>query len=97
MAEHDLFTTDHAAANAKHVKATGDRAYRPSNGSEGEMFFSRWCYRCTKDDYGAGKYCPIIGLSMALGVDDEGYPGEWIIGDDGQPRCTAFDRDWRKP
>lgn len=61
--------------------------YRPSNGSEGEWFMSRWCERCVKDM--PSKPCRIIGRTMALSVGEKGYPREWIEDDDG-PRCTAF-------
>lgn len=61
--------------------------YRPSNGSEGEWFMAHWCARCVKDT--PSKPCRIITLTMALGLDDKGYPREWVEDDDG-PRCTAF-------
>lgn len=64
--------------------------HRPSNGTEGDMFAARWCRHCTKDDYEAGMYCPIIAASMAFDVDDEGYPPEWTHDRNGQPCCTAF-------
>jgi hypothetical protein len=67
--------------------------YRPSNGSEGDMFQARWCARCTKDDYEAGVFCPIIAATMCLDTDDPNYPEEWTYRG-GQPCCTAFERDW---
>jgi hypothetical protein len=92
-----LFTRDMAEREASNVRAMGERAYRPSNGTEGDMFMERWCFRCTKDDAEHERYCPIIARSMAHEVGEDGYPGQWIIGDDGQPRCTAFERDWGHP
>lgn len=86
-----LLTDEHARA----VWRSEQTKYRPSNGSEGDMFMERWCFRCTKDDPDRGVYCPIIAATMALDVEDDGYPEEWTY-KGGQPCCTAFDRDWRK-
>lgn len=71
---------------------TETRPYRPSNGSEGEWFMSIFCEKCEKDRY-ESKPCGILGRTFALGIDDKGYPKEWIrdTGDwPGNPRCTAF-------
>lgn len=66
--------------------------YRPSNGTEGEIFMHQFCSRCERDRY-ASRPCSIIGRTMALSVNEKGYPKEWIR-DAGQwpgnPRCTAF-------
>lgn len=67
------------------------KPYRPSNGTEGEMFQDRWCANCKKDDYEKGVYCPILSASLAFDTDDPEYPKEWNHGPDGQPRCTAFE------
>lgn len=73
--------------------------YRPSNGTEGDGFFSAWCMRCARDktmsegknydDCGPGEVCELIGNSMAFDVDDPKYPQEWRYGANG-PECTAF-------
>lgn len=63
--------------------------YRPSNGTEGESFMERYCYRCKHESPQAP--CPIIGNTMAHDVDDEQYPTEWIYGADGKPTCTKFE------
>ena len=65
--------------------------YRPSNGSEGEMFRARWCAECKHDDYDAGRYCEILGATLCLMADDPDYPQEWTFDDDGHPICTAFE------
>ncbi len=62
-------------------------SYRPSNGSEGDLFMAHWCERCVKDT--PSKPCRILGRTLALGIDDKAYPREWITDRDG-PRCTAF-------
>lgn len=66
--------------------------YRPSNGTEGEIFYDNWCVRCHREA-GASK-CRIYGRSMMYNIGDKGYPKEWIrdVGPwPGNPRCTAFE------
>lgn len=58
------------------------------------MFMERWCYQCTKDSRDSP--CEILGNSFFFNIDDLEYPGEWQYGSDGQPKCTAFERDWKK-
>lgn len=72
--------------------------YRPCNGSEGEYFHAMWCEECARDKAMNGTchresrdptdedYCEILGRSFRT---DEPLP-EWVYGDDGQPKCTAF-------
>lgn len=88
----DLYSPD--LANA--LKAHAGEKYRPSNGSEGDMFFSRWCAHCTKDE---DENCSLILASLMCDVDDPEYPVEWCYGEDGQPKCTAFEerRDDERP
>ena len=82
-----LFTPEHAALNV----AAGSKLYRPSNGSEGEMFRDRWCDHCTKDDYDNEVYCPILSSSMCFETSDKNYPRELKHDEKGQPCCTAFE------
>lgn len=82
----------------KFMERTPGEPYRPCNGSEGEFFMSMWCEECARDKemngtvYREGReadesdWCEILGRSFR---DDEPLP-EWVIGDDGQPKCTAF-------
>ena len=75
------------------------RPYRPSNGTEGAIFDDAWCARCEHDaawrrDESAVP-CDILSRSLAYGINDPGYPIEWIEDDgpydqDTNPRCTAF-------
>jgi hypothetical protein len=73
--------------------------YRPSNGTEGEIFQERWCFQCARDaafrngkpEYG----CRILSATMAFDVGDTEYPSEWIREANdtewpGTARCTAF-------
>tara|TARA_R110002072_G_scaffold302699_1_gene487422 strand:+ start:10723 stop:11004 length:282 start_codon:yes stop_codon:yes gene_type:complete len=68
------------------------KKYRPSNGSEGEAFISKWCANCRNEDFDldSDDHCHILGATMMYSIDEDGYPREWIYGDHG-PRCTAFD------
>jgi hypothetical protein len=66
--------------------------YRPSNATEGDAFTAVYCDCCElrrrrDEDYRA---CPIYLAAVAHQVDDPGYPPEWVIGENGVPRCTAF-------
>ena len=82
-----------------HVECAGQK-YRPSNGTEGEIFFDAWCRECARDrsmsegvpleECDDDEVCGIISRTFAHDVDDPEYPHEWQCGPDGQPRCTAF-------
>ena len=75
--------------------------YRPSNGSEGTNFMTRFCDRCTKDalyrkteDGEDG--CKILLDTLIYDRADENYPPEWISDDEVglvEPRCTAFEAE----
>ncbi len=72
--------------------------YRPSNGTEGEIFMGQWCARCQHDDYhDGGDGCPIIGNTMALAVDHPDYPKEWREEGPQGPRCTNFLAEGAEP
>ena len=68
--------------------------YLPSTGTEGECFFESWCCLCARDkamreganfdDCDDNEKCDIIANSFC------GPVKEWIYGEDGYPKCTAF-------
>lgn len=60
--------------------------YRPSNGSEGDIFQETFCYRCHNSPI-----CPIPNMTRAVDVDHKDYPKEWKFDSDGKPTCTAFE------
>lgn len=78
------------------ARTPGER-YQPCNGTEGECFWSMWCEECARDKVMNGEatqeqadsddslYCQILNNSFAKEGCDE-----WVIGEDGQPMCTAF-------
>lgn len=82
-----------------HMKNAGKK-YRPSNGTEGEIFFDAWCRQCQRDksmregvdidECDDTERCDIIANTFAYDVEDAEYPVEWQYGKDGQPCCTAF-------
>lgn len=70
--------------------------YRPSNGTEGEIFQNMWCATCQhehahREDWSADG-CKILTMTMALPIDHPDYPCEWQMGPNG-PRCTAYWED----
>jgi hypothetical protein len=75
---------------ADRYKESGKEKYRPSNGTEGEMFQERWCHQCTKDT--EGDPCNILTSAFFFDLDDPEYPCEWTFSPEGQPMCTAFQR-----
>lgn len=85
---------------AEMTKSRAGEKYQPSNGTEGDCFFSGWCRRCQRDkamregaDYDEcddNEICRIPARTMAFNVEDDEYPNEWQYGQDGQPCCTAF-------
>ena len=78
--------------HANMLRAHDGEKYRPSNGTEGEMFREMYCYQCSKDD-GEKKLCDILGRTLGLLVDDPDYPTEWQYNGNGQPVCTAFKKE----
>lgn len=75
-------------ANASEIYAgltvEDGKPYRPSNGTEGDIFMSRWCRRCTKDSEVLKIYCPILNGALC-----GEQPKEWQYMNN-KPLCTAF-------
>ena len=75
------------------------RLYQPSNATEGDWFFGRWCSKCARDkamregipieECDDNERCDIIPRTMLFNPDDEEYPQEWRYDGD-RPVCTAF-------
>ena len=83
---------------AERLQARAGKKYRPSNGTEGNIFQHNWCQDCKHDaafraDPDRGEGCVIIAKALTFDIEDAEYPNEWQYGDDGQPRCTAFEAD----
>ena len=71
-----------SAELAESLKVDAGKKYKPSNGTEGEIFMSRFCHQCKRID----EPCPILGrVFFGKEVD------EWAISKHGHPECTAFD------
>ncbi len=62
--------------------------YKPSNGTEGMVFETRFCDRCKK----GGGDCLIFANALIYEITEDEYPAEWIMdeGDYQSARCTAF-------
>lgn len=81
-------------------KKDGTYPYRPANGTEGDFFMERFCYRCKRDEkfqktMDAEDGCTIIAASMMFEPKESGYPKEWIADDAcglENPRCTALEK-----
>jgi len=63
--------------------------YRPSNGTEGEIFMAYFCDQCIHDNYPDEPLCEIIANTTVFDVDEPNYPKEWIF-KNGRPLCTKF-------
>jgi len=82
------------------TKERNGEKYRPSNGTEGVIFFAAWCCKCQRDksmregedfdECDDNELCPIIADTMTYDVEDEKYPNEWQYDKNGQPCCTAY-------
>ena len=64
--------------------------YRPSNGTEGELFQEGWCYHCKRDaafqaDPDSADGCPILAASYA----GDKVP-QWVFRGK-TPTCTEFE------
>ena len=68
--------------------------YQPSNGTEGEGFWDRFCFECERDrafqEDESDEGCEILLRTMLYSIRDPEYPREWCYGKDGKPTCTAF-------
>lgn len=61
--------------------------YRPSNGTEGDIFMDKFCFNCKNNP--EENPCLILRDSLAYHIDNPHYPKEWIEDEKGE-RCTAF-------
>lgn len=66
------------------------RPYRPSNGTEGDIFMAEWCERCARNE---GDGCMIQLRALAHSIGDPEYPCEWNFTNGGVPQCSAFSVD----
>lgn len=64
------------------------KSYRPSNGTEGDIFMAKFCNHCK-----SGQDCRILMLTMCYSEHDPEYPKEWIYEHDNifSGKCTAFE------
>lgn len=69
------------------------KLYRPSNGTEGDMFVEMHCQHCKHfmPDPADGPTCNIYLRTMIHEKDEPNYPKEWIHDCEGEPICTKFE------
>lgn len=68
------------------------KPYRPSNGTEGMIFESKYCDSCIHNRHEEDRECQIIFLSMMFGVLDPNYPEELVYNDQNIPTCTKYSK-----
>lgn len=67
--------------------------YRPSNGTDGDIFVSQWCSQCIHEQGfrdGTGDGCAILAAAFAHDVDSPEYPMEWTLDSEANAECPAF-------
>lgn len=86
---------------AERFKDRAGKPYRPSNGTEGEVFMAHWCETCRH--YAEVAFAESLGVNprdcandiifkaMCHEPGEPEYPTQWQYGEDGQPRCTAHE------
>jgi hypothetical protein len=67
------------------------KLYQPSNGTEGDIFMSRYCFQCAKFPHSseAKNQCQIVLKTFAYDTRDKEYPNQWRYVN-GRTTCTAF-------
>lgn len=72
--------------------------YRPSNGTEGLIFWAHTCDRCSRDHQWhsteTGDSCPIIMDALAgehAYPNEDGPPQWWRDGETGETGCSEFE------
>jgi len=71
------------------------RLYRPSNGTEAELFFEKFCYGCKHyvEDETTGSMDCNLNIILAAEInnfEDPNFPDEWRYDENGTPTCTNF-------
>lgn len=77
------------------IVALANKPYRPSNGTEGEIFMGAYCEKCAKQS--EDNPCPIAGAAFFNDIDADDYPEEWTHDAEGWPTCTAFELPSSEP
>ena len=80
---------------AKIMKKEAGKSWRPSNHTEFEIFYGEHCANCVRDNPEENDMCEFISASMFCDTDES--IEQWVIGEDGQPMCTAIATDKENP
>lgn len=65
--------------------------YCPSNGTEGDIFMSHFCFKCIRHPISseAKTQCRILMKSFFHKIHEKEYPKQWRY-KNGRPLCTSF-------
>ena len=71
------------------------KPYRPSNGTEMQIFQCNWCEKCEWWPLAPAdpNQCGIFAMAIVHEVEDPEYPKEWVVESEDNPFfgvCTAF-------
>ena len=81
-------------ADYLHFAPKANMPYRPSNGTEGDIFKHYFCDKCKhKDNHELELWCPILTNAALYEPDEVGYPREWHYDSAGYPLCEAYEPD----
>ncbi|MFA6309819.1 MAG: hypothetical protein WC677_08860 [Clostridia bacterium] len=69
--------------------------YRPSNGTEGEIFMCNFCYHCINEKWvheqiDGDKKCELLNKMILLDADDKDYPEELTYDEKGFAICKSY-------
>jgi hypothetical protein len=70
---------------------SAQRPYRPSNGTEGDIFLANWCESCASGS-NEDDPCRVQMYAFNFNIDDDEYPSEWIYRN-GVPTCTVYQHE----
>jgi hypothetical protein len=75
--------------DAIRARAREGRAF--GNGTEGEIWSSRWCETCTHDDDDLAVYCPVLGVALIEPVTPAEWTGDPYECSEYEPASPRFD------
>lgn len=78
------------------------KPYRPSNGTEGDIWESNYCHKCAHEKYAHtmdddDRKCEIYSNMLIYNINETEYPKEIKYNAEGMPHCANWKKwDWRK-
>jgi hypothetical protein len=83
---------DNISTVAEALTPQAGEPYRPSNGTEGAWFESRWCFDCYRR-----LRCSIWDAAACYDIDDPKYPKQLVYDGNGEPHCMGWRRKGALP